>query len=288
MDDAINNERQDILQVKFDLIDFDMVMDAIGQWKETGQCHYITITNPHSVLMCHRDNQMAQATGQAEMVLPDGAGIILAANLLGYSHHGRVTGPNLMLHLCDKGREKGLRHFFYGGAEGVADKLAQRLTEMYSDLEVVGTHCPPFRKLTENEDKEIIDMINQARPDIVWIGLGAPKQEKWMLNHLGKINSTAMIGVGAAFDFHSGNVKWSPAFFRKLGVEWLWRLAENPKRMWRRNLDSPVFLTKVILQKIKLTFKGNCNTPTSHNVPSDKNHPPGTAKESVLKKNIQS
>ena len=156
------------------------------------------------------------------------------------------------LKLCDWGREKGYRHFFYGGAKGVADTLAERFTQDYPGLKVAGTYCPPFRLLSEQEDREIVDHINAAKPDIVWVGLGAPKQEKWMATYLGRIKATAMIGVGAAFDFHSGNVKWAPDWIRRIGMEWAYRLALEPKRMWRRNLDSPLFLSKVIAQKINL------------------------------------
>jgi N-acetylglucosaminyldiphosphoundecaprenol N-acetyl-beta-D-mannosaminyltransferase len=182
----------------------------------------------------------------AGMTLPDGIGIIIAAKLLGYSHNGRVTGPLLMLKLCDWGREYGYRHFFYGGAEGVAEKLAENLKKEYPDLEVAGIYAPPYRSVTEQEDRNIVDMINSKKPDIVWIGLGAPKQEIWMAEHLERIHAPVMIGVGAAFDFHSGNVKWSPVWIRNLGLEWVYRLAQNPRRMWRRNLDSPLFLTMVL------------------------------------------
>lgn len=248
----MTGRRKNILGVDFDLIDYEQAVETVAEWRQTAKRSYITITNPHSVLMCHRDEEMHNATTRAGLVLPDGTGIIWAANILSYRHNGRVTGPTLMLKLCDWGRKKGLRHFFYGGAEDVADKLAEGLSKKYSGLQVAGTYSPPFRKLTEQEDAEIVDLINAAKPDILWVGLGAPKQEKWMADHVGIISATTMIGVGAAFDFHSGNVKWAPAIARKLGIEWLWRLAENPKRMWRRNLDSPVFLAKVIAQKIRL------------------------------------
>ena len=244
-----------ILSVNFDLIDYRQVLDTILGYKVSNRRELVTITNPHSVLLCHRDEKMMQATQSAGLVLPDGAGIILAANILGYKNLGRITGPNLMLKLCDWGREKGLRHFFYGGAEGVADKLASRLTEMYPGMEVAGTYCPPFRTLSEDEDQDIVDMINATNADIIWVGLGAPKQEKWMADHVGRLKATAMVGVGAAFDFHSGNVKWAPGIIRKLGLEWAWRLVENPKRMWRRNIDSPIFLAKVIAQRIKRIFQ---------------------------------
>lgn len=174
----------------------------------------------------------------------------LAARLLGYPHHGRVTGPTLMLKLCDWGREPRFRHFFYGGASGVAETLAERLTAQFPGLEVAGTCCPPFRELHPAEDAQMVRRINEAKPDIVWVGLGSPKQEKWMADHVGRIEAAALIGVGAAFDFHSGRVKWAPAWIRKMGIEWAYRLAREPKRMWRRNVNSFVFLAKVLQQRL--------------------------------------
>lgn len=254
VDYEVQANKSDIVRVKFDLIAYNVVMETIERWRNQGQRHYVTITNPHSVLMCHKDNLMNRATAEAGLVLPDGIGIILAAQLLGYPHNGRATGPTLMVKLCDWGREKDYRHFFYGGAEGVADVLVDRLAQDYPGLRVAGTYCPPFRPLSEKEDRDIVDHINAAEPDIVWVGLGAPGQEKWMAKHLGRIRATAMIGVGAAFDFHSGNVKWAPAWIRKIGIEWAYRLALEPKRMWRRNLDSPIFLTKVLYQRIAMAL----------------------------------
>ena len=231
-------------------------METIERWRENGERYYVTITNPHSVMLCRDDEQMQKATRSAALTLPDGIGIILAAKILGYSHSGRVTGPDLMLKCCDKGRERNYRHFFYGGAESVADKLAEKLSKKYHGLKVVGTYCPPFRKLTKDEDKHVVDMINVARPDILWVGLGAPKQEKWMFDHLGKIKATAMIGVGAAFDFHSGNVKRAPVWMQTCHIEWVYRFALDPRRMWQRYLvNSPIFLAKVVAQRIKRIFQ---------------------------------
>ena len=243
-----------ILSIKFDLISFNHVFETIDRWKNSRERHYITLTNPHSVMLCHRSEQMMAATAGAGLTLPDGAGIILAARLLGYPHSGRLDGPSLMLHICDLGRKYGYRHFFYGGVENVADRLAERLCKLYPGLKVAGTYCPPFRPVTDEEDQHAVQMINETRPDIVWIGLGAPKQERWMAAHVKRIQAPAMIGVGAAFDFHSENVKWSPAWIRKLGMEWAYRLAQNPSRMWRRNvIDSPLFLSKVVRQRIAMS-----------------------------------
>jgi N-acetylglucosaminyldiphosphoundecaprenol N-acetyl-beta-D-mannosaminyltransferase len=154
-----------------------------------------------------------------------------------------------MLNLCEWGQRHSYRHFFYGGAEGVADELANRLASRYPGLIVAGTCCPPFRPMSEAEDRRAVEQINASRPDVVWVGLGAPKQEKWMFEHVGRIHAPVIIGVGAAFDFHSGRIAWAPGWIRRIGMEWIYRLAREPGRMWRRNLDSPRFLFRVLCQK---------------------------------------
>jgi len=237
-----------ILGTHFSLLSYRDVLTTILGWRDRNERHYVTLTPPYSVLMCRRDARLHEATEAASLTLPDGVGIILASKLLRYPHHGRVTGPTLMLRLCDWGRDKGLRHYFYGGAPGVADALAERLQRKYPGLTVAGTYGPPFRELTPTEDAEALTRINGAKPDIVWVGLGSPKQEKWMAEHLGRLDAATMVGVGAAFDFHSGRVKWAPEWMRNAGVEWAYRLATEPKRMWRRNTDSFVFLAKVLHQ----------------------------------------
>jgi N-acetylglucosaminyldiphosphoundecaprenol N-acetyl-beta-D-mannosaminyltransferase len=244
----------EIMGIHFDLVDHRNAFEQTINWKESGERKFVTMMNPHSVLLCRRTPEMSDAIKKAGLVLPDGTGIIWASNILGYQHRGRVTGPKLMLKICDWGREKGLRHFFCGGKEGVADKLAANLSSKYTGLQVAGTYSPPFRQLSHEEDRIITDEINAAKPDILWVGLGAPKQEKWMADHLGRVNAAAMIGVGAAFDFHSGNIKWAPKWIRRLGLEWAHRLAQNPKRMWRRNLDSFTFLSNVIMQRLGMQF----------------------------------
>lgn len=237
-----------VLNVHFDLVDYRTVIENIDQWRRSGQRRFVTLIPPHSVMMCHRDSELREAVGQAGMTLPDGAGVILAANLLKYPDRGRVTGPMLMLKLCEWGTADGYRHFFYGGSPGVADMLAKRLTEKFAGLKVTGAYSPPFRTLTAQEDAKIVQYINSTRPDVVWVGLGSPKQEKWMAGHVGKIDAAALIGVGAAFDFHSGRVKWAPPWVRKAGLEWAFRLVVDPKHMWRRNVNSAFFLARVLRQ----------------------------------------
>jgi N-acetylglucosaminyldiphosphoundecaprenol N-acetyl-beta-D-mannosaminyltransferase len=239
-----------ILGVRFNLISYEDVLAATRSWRARSERHYVTSTPPHSVLMCRRDDELRAATEGAVFTLPDGVGIILAAKLLGYPDSGRVSGPTLMLRLCDWGRAEGFRHFYYGGAPGVAEALVSRLTTQFPGLTVAGTYCPPFRQLTPEEDAEAVRKINEAKPDIVWVGLGSPKQEKWMAAHAGKINAAALIGVGAAFDFHSGRAKWAPAWVRDMGIEWAYRLVHEPKRMWCRNINSFVFLAGVLRQRL--------------------------------------
>jgi N-acetylglucosaminyldiphosphoundecaprenol N-acetyl-beta-D-mannosaminyltransferase len=224
------------------------VVPVIESWRRAGRREMIIVNNPHAVMLCHRDAEMREATLRAGLVVPDGVGVVVAAMLLGYGRQHRVTGPALTLDVCDRGREFGYRHFFYGGSEGVPEKLAEGLKRRYPGLIVAGTYSPPFRPLTPEEDERVVREINSTRPDIVWVGLGAPKQERWMLHHHHRVRATALIGVGAAFDFHSGNVPWAPVWVRKLGLEWAHRLCVNPRRMWRRNLDSPRFLLRVLAQ----------------------------------------
>ena len=244
-----NGEKRHILGVGFDLLDYTRAFEAVVEWRGRGERRHITLTNPHSVMMCRRDEEMKEATVRAGLTLPDGVGVIVAARLLGYEHAGRVTGPTLLLRLCDWGRSEGFRHYFYGGKDGVAKQLAAGLSERYPGLQIAGTCAPPFRTLSPDEDEAVIEQINAARPDIVWVGLGAPKQEKWMLEHAGRVAATAMIGVGAAFDFHSDNVPWAPGWVRRLGIEWAYRLIQNPRRLWRRNIDSPLFMLAVLRQR---------------------------------------
>ncbi|NQU43703.1 WecB/TagA/CpsF family glycosyltransferase [bacterium] len=269
---STNTTRRNILGVHCDFLGYEDVLETIQSWREKGERHYITVVNPHSVLLCRRDSGMRQAVARAALTLPDGIGVVVAARILGHHQAGRVTGPALMLNLCDWGRRYGFRHYFYGGAKGVADELIQRLSNQFPGMEVAGSYCPPFRELTPEEDQGAIERINAAKPDIVWIGLGAPKQEKWIADHSGQVDGAVMIGVGAAFDFHSGRIQWAPQWVRRCGLEWAWRLVREPRRLWKRNLDSPIFLMGALWQKITRfgTRKDGMETDTLHPHPVDR------------------
>ena len=241
---------QSILNVPFDWINCEETAARIEQWRKLGQRNYACLVNPHSIMLARRDKRTLEAFQGASLVLPDGAGTILAANLLGYAHRGRVAGPTLMLELCDRGRAFGWRHYFYGGAAGVASTLAERLDGRFPGMTTAGVYSPPFGELSVEERRATIEHINAARPDIVWVGLGAPKQERWMAEHIGQVEAAALVGVGAAFDFHAGEVPWAPSWIRRIGCEWAFRFWQEPRRMWRRNIDSPHFLALVARQRL--------------------------------------
>lgn len=251
--EAVNGtDKANIIGLGCNMLDYDSVLATVKHWrKEGGKSRYVIALNPHSVMMSRRNRHVLKAMSGAALAVPDGVGMVMAANMLGYSHSGRVTGPTLMLNLCDRGRKDAFRHFLFGGRPGVTDELERRFRDSYPGVQIVGTYSPPFRKPTPEEDEATCKMINDARPDILWVGLGAPKQEQWMADHEDRLKVPVMVGVGAAFDFHSGNIKWAPKWIRNLGAEWAYRLALEPRRMWRRNLDSPLFLIHVLMERLK-------------------------------------
>ena len=210
---------------------------------------YISITNTESVYHAIRIPSHLRYINSANFSCCDGIAVVLAGKLLGYKIP-RLHGPDLMLECCEYGVDKKWRHFFYGGKKGVPELLTGKLTEKFPGLIVAGNYSPPFRELTHEEDRAVIDLINEANPDILWVGLGLLKQERWIGEHLGKIQVPWMIGVGAAFDFHAGTIKRAPKFFRNIGLEWLYRLAFEP-RMLIRNLYSLTLFLKVFKERLR-------------------------------------
>ena len=186
---------------------------------------------------------------RAQHSLCDGVGVIAAGWFWGIKIP-RYNGPIFQLDCSRIGLESGWRHFYYGGKDGVADLMATKLREQFPGLQVVGTYCPPFRDLTAEEDEAVVRMINATKPDFVWVGLGLLKQEAWIAEHLGRINAPWMVGVGAAFDYHSGAVPWAPAPVRALGLEWLFRLIIQPKLRAKRYWWSLVFVLQAAVAGI--------------------------------------
>jgi N-acetylglucosaminyldiphosphoundecaprenol N-acetyl-beta-D-mannosaminyltransferase len=181
---------------------------------------------------------------------PDGMPLVWVGRAMG-RQVGRVCGPDLMPLLIDRARAHGARHFFYGGAPGVADKLAERLSERFPGLVVAGTHSPPFRQLTAEEDAAEVELINAARPDYVWVGLGSPKQDLWIADHRDRLDASVLFAVGAAFDFHSGGLSRAPRWMQRTGMEWLYRLLAEPRRLlYRYTVVNTRFLMLVARQAL--------------------------------------
>lgn len=239
-----------ILGIPFTPVSLVQVHEVLRSWVAKRDRHYITLVNPHSVMCAQRDESMRAALTGSGMVLADGAGISLACKILNYPLQSRIPGTELMVNVCDWGRADRLRHFFYGGGVGVAEEVAGHLSARFPGLSVVGVLTPPFHELSSEEDAEIVERINAAEPDVVWVALGTGKQERWMLAHLSRVKAVALVGVGAAFDFLAGRIPRAPGWMRRMGIEWGYRLVQEPRRLWRRNLDSPVFLAKVMTQKL--------------------------------------
>jgi N-acetylglucosaminyldiphosphoundecaprenol N-acetyl-beta-D-mannosaminyltransferase len=199
-----------------------------------------------------KSEPLRQALAKADAIFPDGIALMALARLLGTSLVERITGPAFMLHACEYGLTRNWRHFFYGGAPGVADRLAEKLSRQFPGLQVAGTWCPPFRSLSADEEIKVKRVIEDAQPHLLWVGLGSPKQEFWIADHLDKINVPVMLAVGAAFDFHSGNRAWAPPFIRQIGMEWAYRALTGGRKTFARNVRCVArvgaHLTRVALQ----------------------------------------
>lgn len=218
--------------------------------------HYVCLSNVHTVMTCFDDPDFRRITNQADLALPDGMPLVWVLRSFGHEQPERVYGPDLMLTLCQRSVNKGYSHFLYGGVEGVTASLIEKFSAWFPGIKIAGSYSPPFRPLTRREDHEVVEMINLSKADILWVGLGAPKQEHWMAAHVGRITVPMMLGVGAAFDFHAGLVKQAPHFIQHVGLEWMFRLLMEPKRLWKRYLyNNPRFIyhagKEVVLHHIR-------------------------------------
>ena len=241
------SNRINILGVGVSAIDMKMALATIEEWIERRDKHYVCVTGVHGIVESWRDPALRGVHNRAGMVTPDGMPLVWLSWAMGQRHVRRVYGPDLMLAVCE--RSQGYRHFLYGATPEVMRKLTENLRARFPKIQIVGTYCPPFRAQTSSEDEYVTNLINAAAPDIVWVGLGAPKQERWMAEHSGRLNASALIGVGAAFDFHAGVKRQAPKLIRQSGFEWLFRLAAEPRRLWRRYLlGNSLFVFLMLLQ----------------------------------------
>lgn len=207
---------------------------------------YVCVSNVHTTVMAYNDESYRKVQNGAVLAVPDGKPLSLICRLRGYKRAQRVAGPDLMPEILMLSEKEGYTHYFYGSTPQTLEALEKNIRAKYPKLKIAGTYSPPFRKLTEEEDRAVIEQINSAKPDFVWVGLGAPKQECWMHEHQGKINAI-MLGVGAAFDFHAGTAKRAPKWMQELYLEWLYRLLQDPKRLLKRYMFSNIQFIWLIL-----------------------------------------
>ena len=244
-------QRVNVLGVGISVLNERSALAAVGEALASRRGGYVCVTGVHGVMEAQSDDGFRAILNRAFLNTPDGMPMVWLGKLAGHGDMGRVYGPDLMADVCGFTRDKKHTHFLYGGAEGVARQLKQQLEEKFSDLKIVGTHTPPFRELTDSEEEDLVSRINELKPDILWVGLSTPKQEKFMARFVPRLPGVLMFGVGAAFDFHAGRVRQAPRWIQRSGFEWLFRLCTEPRRLWKRYLrNNPIFILKFLCQQL--------------------------------------
>jgi N-acetylglucosaminyldiphosphoundecaprenol N-acetyl-beta-D-mannosaminyltransferase len=234
-----------VLGVPLALTDYEQSLDWIDATIAAGGCGYICVANTHTVTAAREDGELREALLASDFNVPDGQPLVWALNLLGHRLTNRVYGPELMERACERASRTGLRFYLYGGRNhGALAQLARSLRLRHAGLSIVGGYVPPFRPLTPEEEDVVVADIHRSGADVVWVGIGVPKQEKWMARMRSRLDAPVLIGVGAAFDFHAGLVPQAPDWMQRSGLEWLFRLVQEPGRLWRRYLRyNPRFMT---------------------------------------------
>ena len=218
---------------------------------------YICVSNVHTTVMSYRDPEYQNVQNSGAMALPDGQPLSIVSRRRGYAEARRVPGPDLMPEIIDRGLKAGYRHYFYGSCAETLGKLREQLILRYPQMQIAGMYAPPFRELTAEEDNEMITKINDTHPDFIWVALGAPKQEKWMYAHRGKIDGI-MLGVGAAFDFTAGTVKRAPAWMQKACLEWLYRIGQDPGRLMSRYFSTNFAFIRLVAKEDRELHRQKC------------------------------
>lgn len=251
--EGVRRPSLEVLGVHVDALELPEACRAVCEWIEHRRgCRYVTLTGMHGIMEAQHDPAFKCILNAADLVVPDGTPLVWLSRFRGRPLRRRVYGPELMLEVCRQTAPRGCRHFLVGGAPGVADLLGTILKRRFPGLVIAGTCSPPFETWTEAQEEELVATINRAAPDVVWVGLGTPKQERWMHRHRGRLQAAVLLGVGAAFDIHSGRRRQAPRWMREHGGEWLFRLVQEPRRLWRRYLVyGPQFLFSVALESLK-------------------------------------
>lgn len=226
---------RDVLGLPLAVADYEETLDWIEGTAAARARRYVCVASVHTAMLCAEDEAVRAAVLGSDLVVPDGQPLVWAMSALGAPEASRVYGPELMARHCARAADTGTRVYLYGGrTQGALVQLALNLRTRYPGLKIVGGHAPPFRELGEDELDEVAADIDRSRPDVVWVGIGAPKQERWMAAMRPRMAAPVLIGVGAAFDFHAGLVAQAPDWVQRAGLEWAFRLSREPRRLWRR------------------------------------------------------
>lgn len=242
---AVPPPATDVLGVPLALTDYERTMDWMDATIARDERGYICVAAVHTVMVCQEDPELLAAVENASLTVPDGQPLVWAMNALGHDLSSRVYGPDLMARYCERSALTGARIYLYGGRDqGALVQLALNLRRRYPGVKIVGGYSPPYRPLTVEEEAAVVDEINGSKADVVWVGIGVPKQEKWMAAMRDRLDAPVLVGVGAAFDFHAGLVPQAPNWMQSTGLEWAYRLAHEPRRLWKRYMRyNPRFVT---------------------------------------------
>jgi N-acetylglucosaminyldiphosphoundecaprenol N-acetyl-beta-D-mannosaminyltransferase len=246
---AFAHEHADVLGVKVSAINMKRAIELADRWVAAGSPGYVCVTGVHGVMEAQSDPELRRILNQAFLNTPDGMPMSWVGCLQGFRHMDRVYGPDFMTAMCRLSVERGYRNFLYGGNPGIAELLGETLQKKFPGLQVVGTYTPPFRDLTAEEEEGFFDSVGQLQPHIVWVGLSTPKQERFMAQYVDRLQVPLLVGVGAAFDYHTGRVRECPDWAKRAGLQWLHRLMQDPRRLGRRYLrNNPAFLWHIARQ----------------------------------------
>jgi N-acetylglucosaminyldiphosphoundecaprenol N-acetyl-beta-D-mannosaminyltransferase len=259
--EATPRPRADVLGVGVDAVDMKRAVAAIEAAIADRRRAYVCVTGMHGVMEAQRDPALRSTLNGAYLNVPDGMPTVWVGKLQGHREMRRVFGPDLMAELCRISQARGHRHFFYGGGPGVAEELAASLKSRFPGLQVCGSETPPFRPLEDGEAEALQERIRDCRPDILWVGLSTPKQERFMAEQSAKLDVGVVIGVGAAFDYHTGRLRDAPTWMKQSGLQWAHRLWQEPRRLWRRYAyNIPAFLFLLLLQLTGTRSSGRAGT----------------------------
>jgi N-acetylglucosaminyldiphosphoundecaprenol N-acetyl-beta-D-mannosaminyltransferase len=264
-----------VLGTTVEALNMERALERIAAELEHHRKGYVCLAGVHGIMEAHRDPELAAIYAASSITVPDGTPTMWVGRLQGHKTMQRVAGPELMLEVFRRKEFAAYTHFLYGGEEHVAEQLRERLTRCFPWARILGTYTPPFRDLTPDEEQSLIARVHQLKPDIIWVGISTPKQERFMSRYIPLLDVTLMFGVGAAYDFHTGRIHDAPSWIKRIGMQWFHRLLQDPRRLWKRYLrNNPPFLWHIALQltglrpypRTEVKVKAETLTPTESRI----------------------